>query len=203
MEWDGGLLMEDRVLVLWNQRETSVWMSGDCQDGPKEDASLVRMNWGFSVWKKLTYQQASRRPLIFIGGDYWTKGTTLISVSGRRMQGNSNHSVGGSGDLGPCYRPVSSHVMAYGTRSRVSPCPELPHLWQKSTTWEQATTTPHPQDTACRAPLHRAVNSLHTSRDPPHRTVNHNRARASVKDTVSLWKGAEKDLWPLPSHQIA
>lgn len=84
--------------------------------------------------------------------------------------------------------------MAYGTRYRVSPSPELSHLWQKSTAWEQATTNPHPQDTARRAPLHRAVGSLRTSRDPPHRAVNHNRAWASVKDTVSLWKGMEKDL---------
>lgn len=36
----------------------------------------------------------------------------------------------------------------------------------------------------------------------PNRTVNHNRARASLKDTVSLWKGTEKDLWPLLSYQV-
>lgn len=47
-----------------------MWISGDCQDGPKEDASLVKMNWGSSGWKSLTHQQASRQPLIFTDGDY-------------------------------------------------------------------------------------------------------------------------------------
>lgn len=55
-----GTCCSDTVLVLWNRRETSVWMSGDCQDGPKEDASLVRKNWGFSGWKNPTRVNKSR-----------------------------------------------------------------------------------------------------------------------------------------------
>lgn len=134
VEWDGDLLLWPSVGAVASDFCVDVWWLSGCA---KEDASLVRMNWGL-LWMEEpntpggghlyllteTIKQRAQHWFLFLSGG--CKETAITPCWGGAVWLRFLLSF-------PTNHLVSLHVMAYGTHYRVSPSPELSHLWQKST----------------------------------------------------------------------